>query len=79
LFGSILRDDFNPESDVDIIVEFEAGHIPGFGIIEIEKELSHLLKRPVDIRTVNYLSRYFRDQVVREARVEYEHLSGLLQ
>jgi uncharacterized protein len=73
LFGSVLRDDFRPDSDIDILVEFEAGHVPGFGIVNMEKELSSLLGRNVDLRTPSDLSRYFREQVVREAKVEYEH------
>jgi uncharacterized protein len=73
LFGSVLRDDFRPESDIDILVEFEAGHVPGFAIIGMEKEFSGLLKRKVDMRTPADLSRYFRDEVVRDARVKYEH------
>ena len=73
LFGSVLREDFRPESDIDILVEFETGHVPGFGIIKMEKELAQLLGRKVDVRTPADLSRYFRDEVVREARVEYEH------
>jgi uncharacterized protein len=72
LYGSVLRDDFNPESDIDILVEFESGHVPGFAIIGLEKELSVMLGRRVDMRTSADLSRYFRDQVIREARVKYE-------
>ncbi|MBI2851313.1 MAG: nucleotidyltransferase family protein [Chloroflexi bacterium] len=71
LFGSVLRDDFRPDSDVDVLVEFEPGHVPGFGIIDIESELFKLVGRKVDIRTAGDLSRYFRDRVVKEARVEY--------
>ena len=70
-FGSVLRDDFRPDSDIDVLVEFEPGHVPGFAIVEIEDELSRLLKRKVDMRTAGDLSRYFRDRVVREARVGY--------
>jgi uncharacterized protein len=73
LFGSVLRDDFHAESDIDILVEFEAGHVPGFAIIGMEKELSRLLGRKVDMRTPADLSRFFREQVVREAKVEYEY------
>ncbi len=72
LFGSVLRDDFSPESDIDILVEFETGHVPGFAIVGLEKELSDMLGRRVDLRTAADLSRYFRDQVIREARVKYE-------
>ncbi len=71
LFGSALRDDFRPDSDVDVMVEFEVGYVPGFAIIDMENELSRLVGRKVDLRTPGDLSRYFRDRVVREARVEY--------
>ncbi|MEK7353421.1 MAG: type II toxin-antitoxin system prevent-host-death family antitoxin [Chloroflexota bacterium] len=71
LFGSVLRDDFGHDSDVDVLVEFEPGHVPGFAIIDMENELSKLVGRKVDIRTPGDLSRYFRDRVVKEARVEY--------
>ena len=72
LFGSVLRDDFRPDSDVDVLVEFEPGFTPGFEIVAFEKELSDLFKRKVDLRTPQDLSKYFREQVVREARVQYE-------
>ncbi len=71
LFGSVLRDDFGPNSDVDVLVEFEAGHVPGFAFFEMQSELSRLLGRKVDLHTPNFLSRYFRDQVMREAQVQY--------
>ena len=71
LFGSVLREDFRPDSDIDVLVEFEPGHVPGFSIIDMENELSRLVGHKVDLRTPNDLSRYFREQVVREARVEY--------
>jgi predicted nucleotidyltransferase len=71
LFGSVLRDDFGPDSDVDVLVEFEPGHTPGFGFITIQDELSTLLGRKVDLNTANNLSRYFRDAVVRDAEVLY--------
>ena len=51
LFGSVLRDDFGPDSDVDVLVEFEPGHTPGFDFIEIQDELSTLFGRPVDLVT----------------------------
>jgi hypothetical protein len=74
LFGSVLRDDFGEESDVDILVDFLPGHTPGyFSLFDMETELSALLGgRKADIRTSQDLSRYFRDQVIREARVQYE-------
>ena len=71
LFGSILRSDFGPESDVDLLVEFEPGHIPGFGFIGLQDELSRLLGRRVDLNTPQSLSNYFRDKVLAEAEVIY--------
>jgi predicted nucleotidyltransferase len=71
LFGSVLRDDFGPDSDIDVLVEFEPGQTPGFAIIDMENELSLMAGRKVDLRTPNDLSRYFRDRVIRESRVEY--------
>ncbi len=73
IFGSALREDFAPESDVDILVEFEAGHVPGFfRLFEMEEELSTLLDgRKVDLRTPEDLSRYFRDRVLAQAEVQY--------
>ena len=71
LFGSVLREDFRSDSDIDVLVEFEPGHVPGFGIIDMQNELSQLVGRKVDLRTPGDLSRYFRDRVVQEARVEY--------
>jgi hypothetical protein len=72
LFGSALREDFRPDSDVDILVEFEPGHIPGlFGMARLEQELSNVLGRKVDLRTPEDLSRYFREEVMQEAEVQY--------
>ncbi|MCT7977595.1 nucleotidyltransferase family protein [Laspinema olomoucense] len=71
LFGSILRDDFRPDSDIDILVEFQPGKTPGFGFIDIQDRLSNLLGRTVDWNTPQDLSRYFRDRVVSEAEVIY--------
>lgn len=74
LFGSVLRDDFTPESDIDFLVEFEPGKTPGFfNIVSMEMELSELLEgRKIDLRTPNELSIYFRDKVMAEAVVQYE-------
>ncbi len=70
LFGSILRDDFGAESDVDVLVEFESGHIPGLiRFAEMENELSAILGRKADLRTAEDLSQYFRQEVVRNAEV----------
>ena len=72
LFGSILRDDFAPDSDVDLLVEFEPGATPGFGFFGIQEELSTILGRKVDLNTPGFLSKYFRDEVPREAEVLYD-------
>ena len=72
LFGSVLRDDFRPDSDIDVLVEFEPGYVPGFEIVTMENELTEMLSRKVDLRTPKDLSKYFRDQVVHEAKLQYE-------
>ncbi len=72
LFGSVLRDDFEPGSDVDILVEFEPGAAPGFGFVAIQNELSELLGHTVDLHTPATLSRYFRQKVLKEARPLYD-------
>jgi len=72
LFGSVLRSDFRPDSDVDVLVEFEPGHVPGFiRLAGMERELSEILGRKADLRTPEELSRYFRDDVIAEAEVQY--------
>lgn len=71
LFGSVLRDDFGPQSDVDVLVEFAPGHTPGLAFFGMQEELSALLGRQVDLLTPQDLSRYFRDEVVRTAEVLY--------
>ncbi len=73
IFGSALRDDFEPESDVDVLVDFMPGHTPGFfKLFEMEEELSGLLGgHKIDMRTPEDLSRYFRDKVVATAQVQY--------
>ncbi|MDP3097367.1 MAG: nucleotidyltransferase family protein [Syntrophales bacterium] len=73
VFGSALRSDFNEASDIDILVEFEPEHIPGlFGMVRMERDLSALLGgRKVDLRTPEDLSRYFRQEVLNEAEVQY--------
>jgi len=71
LFGSVLRDDFTPESDVDVLVEFEPGAQVGLEFFGMEQELSELLKHKVDLNTPGFISRYFRDEVLREAEVLY--------
>jgi predicted nucleotidyltransferase len=72
LFGSALRDDFTPESDLDILVEFDPSHIPGLiRLAGMELELGEILGRKVDMRTAQDLSRYFRDEVLKSALVQY--------
>jgi predicted nucleotidyltransferase len=71
LFGSVLRKDFRPDSDIDVLVEFEPGRTPGFAFIAIQDELAELLGRRVDLRTPEDLSRYFRDEVVKTAKLLY--------
>ncbi len=73
LFGSVLREDFSPDSDVDVLIEFEDGHAPGLlGIARMERELSAILGgRKIDLRTPEDLSRYFRQDVLAAAEVQY--------
>ncbi len=71
LFGSVLRDDFGPASDIDVLVEFEPGHTPGLEFFKIQDELSAILGRKVDLNTPGFLSRYFRDKVLAEAEDLY--------
>ena len=71
LFGSVLRNDFRPDSDIDILVEFEPGHIPGLAFFSMEEELSAIIGRKVELHTPNFLSRYFRKKVMTEAEVQY--------
>jgi predicted nucleotidyltransferase len=71
LFGSILREDFRPQSDVDVLVEFEPGATPGFAFFGMQDELSEILGRKVDLNTPQCLSKYFRDEVLREAQELY--------
>jgi predicted nucleotidyltransferase len=71
-FGSVLREDFRPESDVDVLVEFEPGQVVGLiRLAGMEIELSEILGRKVDLRTPADLSRYFREEVLQSAEVQY--------
>lgn len=72
LFGSVLREDFGPESDVDVLVEFEEGHVPGLRFFRLQRELGDLFGRSVDLHTPGSLSPYFREQVLEEAAVQYD-------
>lgn len=72
VFGSALRPDFGPDSDIDVLVEFEPDRIPGlFGFAGMELELTRMLGRKVDLRTPEDLSRYFRQEVLAEAQSQY--------
>ncbi|MGF1647234.1 MAG: nucleotidyltransferase family protein [Kineosporiaceae bacterium] len=72
LYGSVLRDDFRPDSDVDLLVDFEVGSTPGLiRLAQMELELEDLLGRPVELRTYEDLSPYFRDDVAAHARPLY--------
>ena len=73
LFGSALRDELQPDSDVDLLVEFETEFMPGlFDVARMEIELSKVFGRKVDLRTPEDLSRYFRSEVLDTAEVQYE-------
>jgi predicted nucleotidyltransferase len=71
-FGSVIRDDFRPDSDVDVLVEFEPDAKVGLDFFGMEIELSEMLGRKVDLNTRGFLSPYFRDEVIREAEAAYE-------
>ena len=75
VFGSALRIDFRSDSDIDILVEFCPGHTPGLiKLAGIEIELSEILGRKVDLRTPQDLSRYFRQEVIDSAEVQYAEI-----
>lgn len=71
LFGSVLRDDFRPDSDIDVLIEFQPGVRVGLAFIRIQDELSALLGRSVDLHTAGSLSKYFREQVLKEMETVY--------
>ncbi len=71
LFGSAIHGDFRPESDLDLLVEFEPGRRVGLAFIRLQDELSRLLGRTVDLHTPGSLSRYFREAVLSEAETLY--------
>jgi predicted nucleotidyltransferase len=70
-FGSILGPDFKPESDVDVLVEFEPGYVPGFEFFSMQEELTEIIGRQVELHTPNFLSSHFRENVIKEAQVLY--------
>ncbi len=71
-FGSVLREDFTPESDVDVLVEFEPDHVPGLAFFQMQRELSEMLGRKVDLNTPQDLSPYYRDKVLAETEAFYD-------
>jgi len=71
MFGSVLRDDFDLDSDVDVLVQFEERHTPGWELFELEQELSGIVRRRVDLNAPGFLSRSFRGRVLDEAQVLY--------
>jgi predicted nucleotidyltransferase len=71
LFGSILRADYSPQSDIDVLVEFEPGATPGLAFFSMQEELTRLFGRTVDLHTAASLGKYFRDDVLAEAEVQY--------
>ena len=71
LFGSVLRDDFHEDSDVDVLIEFKSGYAPGFDFFTIQDELSQIIGHQVELHTANFLSPYFRDNVIKDAQVQY--------
>ncbi len=71
LFGSVLREDFGPNSDVDILVIFKPGTRVGLRFFDLERELSEALGRKVDLNTPGFLNKYYRDQVLAEAVDQY--------
>ena len=73
LFGSVLREDFGPSSDVDVLVEFEADARVGMiRLAALEIELSQILGRKVDLNTPGFLSKYYRERILSEAEVQYD-------
>jgi predicted nucleotidyltransferase len=72
LFGSIVREDFSLQSDIDVLVEFEPGHVPGFNFFKMEAELSQIFGRKVDLQTLNFLGKEIRPSVLAEAVPAYE-------
>jgi len=73
VFGSAIHGDLRQESDIDVLVEFESGHVPGLAFFSMERELSEIMGREVDLNTPQFLSRHFRSQVLAEAEALYDH------
>ncbi|MBI5178535.1 MAG: nucleotidyltransferase family protein [Nitrospinae bacterium] len=70
-FGSVLRGDFSQDSDVDVLVEFEPGHVPGLSFFSMEEELSAILGRTADLNTPQFISPYFRGEILEAREVQY--------
>ena len=72
VFGSALREDFSPDSDIDVLVNFKTGQEPGFfALARMERELSKILGRQADLRTPEDLSELFRNEVIQTAQLQY--------
>jgi len=71
IFGSAVRKDYAKESDIDVLVEFDKKHIPGLAFFDMQDELARILGRKVDLNTPGFLSPYFRDEVIKTAKVQY--------
>ena len=71
-FGSVLREEFHPDSDVDVLVEFGPGHAPGLAFFSMEEELSKILGRKADLNTPQFVSQHFRGRVLAEAQVAFD-------
>jgi uncharacterized protein len=71
LFGSVLREDFKAESDIDVLVEFEPDRIPGLAFFEMETELTRIFGRKVDLNTPGFLSSKIRTKIQQESAVQY--------
>jgi len=71
LFGSVLRDDFRDDSDIDVLVEFDPDHVPGYRFFALQEELSRIFGRTVDLNTPGFLSPHTREEVQREALIQY--------
>lgn len=71
VFGSTLRGEAGPDSDLDLLVEFEKGKTPGYPFFTLQRELSGLFQKPVDLNTAGFLGRRFRDDIIRDAKPIY--------
>jgi len=71
LFGSVLREDFTERSDVDVLVEFQSGHVPGLAFFRMEDELSGILARKVDLHTIGWLSPLIRREALANSELQY--------